>query len=209
MKSKKCLSYGSPVKMRKKTEENPQSLIFALSESAAASPVHWRREWSTPSSFASSFNPRDTGDEAQLSTGFNPTPRPSQNPQVECHLQRIKQESEETQDYLRGLARHLHLRAEEVRSKSSLNTLETKAMKDFLKRLSGKMDTLLEDAISTEKMLEEMAEVDCKEAQSRSSNGTVEARIRRLEVVAASIHKARRTECKLEGEDASKNCLFC
>ena len=218
MKPKKSLSFGSPAKGKvassqkdADTDELPPSQVFPFSESVSTSPNLWRRDWSTPSSFASSLNPRDTAEDE--SAPYLPA---SSRPTLSLRLEgdailRIKQESEDTKDYLRGLARHLQIRANEVRSNSSLNTMETKAMKDYLHRLGGRLDGLLEESASTEKMLESMLVEDTLALRRTSTtDGRVEQRIQQLEAAAAGIARAKRGECRMEGaEKRGTRCLFC
>lgn len=170
-------------------------------ESTCASPHLYRRDGSYISSFASVIY-RD------LSEDDSPLKLPSHFPASELHseteIQRIKRESEEAKDQLKGLAKSMQARAEEVRSHSALSSWESKVKLDYLHRLCTRLDSLLADTHETEKMLTQMIQTDQIAKTARvlltqpESKVSLQLRLRR------NSDLTPQPECRLEGQDRTQ-----
>jgi len=189
------------------TEELAAPRDPTRTDSACTSPYLYRRNGSYLSSFSSVIYRESSEDESPFKLRGNLQ-------ESETTIQKIKRESEEAKDHLKGLARSLQAKTEEIRSSSVLSSWEAKARKDYFGRLGERLDSLLEETRETQEMLDRMT--TSAVAWRKSAEVSDRARLRLDETpanTALHCHRASNTVangCALEGPETSKQacCSF-
>jgi ribosomal protein L12E/L44/L45/RPP1/RPP2 len=208
------------------TDEMPARQVVHTTDSTCASPNLWRREWSGCSSFVSATGLREALNEDKLMRLKN---RRSAFPSSEeDEIGRIRQESEETRDFLRFLARDLGARVDDARASSVSTSLEARVMKEYMGRLSCRLDHLMSDTLETEKELisyinstrsssplETCGSADRLPCMSRPQlyetpgETGIEARLQKVEATVSNLQRVARTECILEAQEPETASCAC